>query len=68
MTREQNLYQAKEQIRKTGSRKFVLTDRGSREFFKYQDGRLEEYDCMSYYGEKVLLNKEELSVINNDNN
>lgn len=38
-----------------------------REFFRYENGELEEYDCTSYYGIPIRLFKEEADIINEMN-
>ena len=51
-----------ESIRKGMSKKVIERD-NSKEFFRFTNGNLEEYDLMRYRGNIVLLNKEELDCI-----
>jgi hypothetical protein len=72
MNRMQQLRQAKKQSRSQETSVVFETtiQRGKeklphREFFRFDNGELEEYDCTSYYGVPIKLFKEEAEIINN---
>jgi len=43
----------------------LLDSPKQREFFRFNKGMLDEYDCTRYVGKNVKLTVEELEVINN---
>ena len=46
-----------------GPQKLVLEDEGQREFFRFQNGKIIEYDLTKINGKQVVLTEEENEVI-----
>lgn len=45
-----------------GNRVLILKDELNREFFRWENGRLTEYDVTKYLGKPLLLTEEELKA------
>jgi len=59
VTKAQLIQETKLLSVETGMRVGVWEDENNREFFRYVNGQLEEYDCTKYKGRLVLLKKAE---------
>lgn len=46
-------------------KKIVIQNRKKREFFCYENGVLQEFDCSKYKGYPIQLTEEEIQVIKN---
>ncbi len=50
---------AKQQSRCTHMAQLILENQNSREYYRFIDGKLFEYDCTKYKGEQVRLEDDE---------
>jgi len=65
--RVKQIAEAKMNSRRDGHAVVLLKNRFRREFLRYENGELVEYDCSRYRGNKVELTREEEDVINRMN-
>lgn len=58
--RNKKIKAVKERSRKLGQDSVILEDESRREFFRFENGRLSEYDLTRLGGRKLVLRPDEL--------
>ena len=65
--RIRQIAEAKQNSKRDGHAIVLLKNRYRREYFRYENGEIAEYDCSRYRGNPVELTREEEAVINQMN-
>lgn len=63
LTEKKQLDSAKEKSQQSGKETIIFNNKMKREFFKFEDGSLVEFDLTKYKGKQIKLTEEESNEI-----